>query len=89
MSGEIYSALPLFQLPCRSRLRKSPGRTEFQRGVIQEEQDGVWAVRSTGRQGSGVLSSMSEGNCFIVLSAQQGSVEPGDAVSVQPFSLFD
>ncbi len=89
MRGEHDPALPLFQLPCRSRLRKSPGRTEFQRGIMEQEADGGWAVRSTGRQGSGVLSSMSEGNCLIVLPEEQGTVEPGEVVSVQPFALFD
>jgi len=88
LSGESNLEVPLFDLPCRSRLRKNPGRTEFQRGVIEKEAGGSWAVYSTGRQGSGVLTSMSEGNCFIVLPEQRGSVEPGETVSVQPFSLF-
>lgn len=89
MRGERDLTLPLFELPCRSRLRKTPGRTEFQRGIMESEPDGGWAVRSSGRQGSGVLSSMSEGNCFIVLAEQRGTVEPGESVSVQPFALFD
>lgn len=88
LAGESDSAPALFELPCRSRLRKSPGRTEFQRGIIEKEADGSWAVHSTGRQGSGVLSSMSEGNCFIVLPEWRGTVEPGEIVPVQPFSLF-
>jgi len=55
---------------------------------MEQEADGGWAVRSTGRQGSGVLSSMSEGNCFIVLPEEQGTVEPDETVSIQPFALF-
>lgn len=89
MRSEIDLTLPLFETTCRSKLRKSPGRTEFQRGVMHREPDGTWAVRSSGRQGSGVLSSMSDGNCFIVLPEERGSVEPGETVQVQPFALFD
>ncbi|MCP5448949.1 MAG: molybdopterin molybdotransferase MoeA [Chromatiaceae bacterium] len=89
LRGESDLTLPQFELPCRSRLRKSPGRTEFQRGIIEREPDNGWTVRSSGRQGSGVLSSMSEGNCFIVLPERRGTVEPGEIVSVQPFALFD
>jgi len=89
MRGASDLSLPQFELPCRSRLRKSPGRTEFQRGIMTQEPEGKWVVHSSGRQGSGVLSSMSEGNCFIVLPEERGSVEPGDNVSVQPFALFD
>ena len=88
MRGECDLTLPLFELPCRSRLRKTPGRTEFQRGIMEREADGEWVVRSSGRQGSGVLSSMSDGNCFILLPEKRGTVEPGDSVSVQPFALF-
>lgn len=89
MRGEKDQALPLFELPCRSRLRKSPGRTEFQRGIMAREANGEWAVHSSGRQGSGVLSSMSNGNCFIVLPEERESVQPGEIVPVQPFALFD
>ena len=66
-------------------MRKVPGRTEYQRGVVFRE-DGEWKVRTTGQQGSGVLRSMSEANCFIVLEHERGAVEAGEPVSVQ---LFD
>jgi len=71
---------------CESRLRKKPGRLEFQRGVLTRQQAGGYAVRSTGHQGAGVLRSMSEANCFIVLPLEQGDVEPGSEVDVQPFA---
>ncbi len=48
--------------------------------------NGEWKVRATGSQGSGILRSMSEANCFIVIEPERGKVEPGEAVSVQ---LFD
>lgn len=74
--------VPLLQVPCASAMRKRPGRTEFQRGILYCE-GGRWQVRVTGSQGSGVLRSMSEANCFIVLEHERGSVQPGELVSVQ------
>ncbi|MEJ2344561.1 MAG: molybdopterin molybdotransferase MoeA [Gammaproteobacteria bacterium] len=73
------------QLPCRSRLRKKPGRTEFLRGIIEPGADGGFEVRTTGPQGSGILRSMSEANCFIILPHDSGDLEPGALVEVQPF----
>ncbi|MCP3665145.1 MAG: bifunctional molybdopterin-guanine dinucleotide biosynthesis adaptor protein MobB/molybdopterin molybdotransferase MoeA [Gammaproteobacteria bacterium] len=73
---------------CQTTLRKNPGRTEFQRGLIKQNNRGELEVYSTGRQGSGVLSSMSRGNCFILLPEEQGNVAPGDQVQVQPFELL-
>jgi molybdopterin molybdotransferase len=71
---------------CETRLRKKPGRLEFQRGVLARLPSGDYTVRSTGHQGAGVLRSMGEANCFIVLSMEQGDVEPGTEVEVQPFA---
>jgi molybdopterin molybdotransferase len=71
---------------CETRLHKKPGRLEFQRGVLQRRADGTYTVRSSGHQGAGVLRSMSEANCFIILSLEQGEVEPGSDVEVQPFA---
>jgi molybdopterin molybdotransferase len=79
-------ALPLLQVPCTSAIKKSPGRTEFQRGRLAHDERGQWSVHPTGAQGSGVLRSMAEANCFIVLEHERGSVSPGDLVQVQ---LFD
>jgi molybdopterin molybdotransferase len=59
-----------------------PGRTEFQRGVLARDGD-CWTVRTTGEQGSGVLSSMSQASCFIVLPADAGDLAAGTAVDVQ------
>jgi molybdopterin molybdotransferase len=71
---------------CETRLRNKPGRVEFQRGVLAQRPDGGYVVRGTGHQGAGVLRSMSEANCFIVLSREQADVEPGQEVEVQPFA---
>ena len=77
--------LPVLQAPCATALRKKPDRTEFQRGILARGDDGKWTVRITGQQGSGVLRSMSEANCFIVLEHERGDVKAGDLVSVQLF----
>ncbi|MGI9265553.1 MAG: molybdopterin molybdotransferase MoeA [Gammaproteobacteria bacterium] len=86
LSG-VEQAAPsvLVDAVCRSTLRKKPGRMEVQRGVLELGDDGCYIVRSTGRQGSGVLSSMIEANCFIVLPLEQATTHPGDVVKVQPF----
>jgi molybdopterin molybdotransferase len=70
---------------CESELRKKPGRLEVQRGVLTRAADGSYTVRTTGMQGSGVLSSMGRANCFIILPLEQGRVAAGDRVMVQPF----
>jgi molybdopterin molybdotransferase len=78
-------SLPLLHVPCATALRKKPGRTEFQRGILERSRDGEWTVRITGSQGSGVLRSMSEANCFIVLEHERGRVGAGEPVQVQLF----
>jgi len=75
--------IPAFKVPCISSLKKAPGRTEFQRGVLERDSHGTWSVRVTGEQGSGILRSMSEANCFIILPTDQGNVTPGTVVEVQ------
>jgi molybdopterin molybdotransferase len=71
---------------CQSRLRKKRGRQEFQRGILTRSPDGGYIVHDVGHQGAGVLRSMAEANCFIVLGIEQETVEPGTPVEVQPFA---
>jgi len=66
-------------------LRKKPGRTEYQRGVVSRTAEGALQVRTTGNQGSGVLSSMVQANGLIVLHHHQGNVAVGDPVDVMMF----
>ena len=81
MMGRSDVELPLLRAKSQAPMRKKPGRTEFQRGIL-ERKSGEWSVRSTGAQGSGILRSMSEANCFIVLGHEQGAVTAGDYVDV-------
>ncbi len=69
---------------CATALKKAPGRTEFQRGILYRNSDGALSVRVTGEQGSGILRSMAEANCFILLPDSQGNVAAGSMVEVQP-----
>lgn len=86
LMGANVPPLPLMRVRSAQAIRKKPGRTEYQRGILGAGADGVPEVRITGQQGSGVLRSMSEANCFIVLGHEQGAVGAGDMVEVM---LFD
>lgn len=86
--GRKDTQLQDFEVVCQSDMRKLPGRTEIQRGILQQTETGL-TVQTTGRQGSGVLSSMSCGNCFIYLPHEAESIKAGDRVIVHPFSMFD
>lgn len=74
--------LPSLRVPCGVAIRKGRGRTEFQRGTLYQE-NGEWRVKATGAQGSGILRSMTDANCFIVLDAECSSVAVGELVDVQ------
>jgi molybdopterin molybdotransferase len=75
--------MPMFKARLAAAIRKIPGRTEFQRAVLSPDDAGGWQVRTTGDQGSGILSSMSRANCFVVLPADTGNVDAGAEVHVQ------
>jgi molybdopterin molybdotransferase len=86
LSGE--SAWKPLRLTARTtdRLKKRPGRTEFQRGILSQDESGALVVSTTGEQGSGILSSMSLANCFVILPIDSTGVQPGDTVMVEPFA---
>ena len=78
-----YAGPPLYMRAASSEpLRKKPGRTEYQRGIVTRLADGSLTVKTTGNQGSGVLSSMVQANALIVLHHAQGNVAVGDWVDV-------
>lgn len=76
---------PIFSAKCLEYIPKKWGRREFKRGILVSSDRG-WEVRTTGPQGSGILSSMVSGNCLIVLEEERGDVQPGEMVLVEPFS---
>jgi len=75
--------IPTLRAICTTAIKKAPGRTEFQRGILSRAEDGRWSVRTTGDQSSQVLSSMGQANCFIVLPDDQGNAAAGAEVEVQ------
>ena len=85
LMGWQAPALPLLKAKSTEALRKKPGRTEYQRGIVSTNSAGELQVSITGNQGSGVLSSMVQANGLIVLGHAQGNVAVGDAVDVMMF----
>ncbi len=75
----------IVKVPCKSMLKKQPGRTDFQRGILSCNDKGELVVDGAGMQGSHILSGMSRANCFIILPAESGNIEAGTLVDVQPF----
>lgn len=86
LMGAAVPPLPQMRAVAQTPIRKKPGRTEYQRGILSGDAGGLPQVRITGSQGSGILRSMSEANCIVVLSHDQGNVAAGDQVRV---ILFD
>lgn len=86
MAGATEAPPLTLQVPVTSPLRKRQGRAEYQRGILRQEQDGSHTVTRTGAQGSGILTSMSQANCFIVLPMERADVQEGETVEVIPFS---
>jgi len=85
MSGATAIALPMLRAATTTAIRKRPGRTEYQRGIVSRGADGRWQVALTGSQGSGILRSMSLANGLIVLPHDHGHVAAGEEVDVMPF----
>ena len=83
-SGEVKAPITL-KAKCTSKLYKRSGRTEFQRGIFQQTSNGGLTVKRTGKQGSGILTSMSLANCFILLNEDCAGIKEGETVEIQPF----
>ena len=86
LAGALPQPLPVLRARSVAAIRKRPGRTEFQRAVVEQGPDSEWQVRLTGSQGAGILRSMSQANALLVLRHEQGSVAAGELVEVW---LFD
>ncbi len=85
LSG-LEAVTPLrLRLRCLDTLKKRSGRAEFQRGKMEQVESGEWVVRSTGAQGSHLLHSMSEADCFIFLDTESAGIAADDTVEVEPF----
>ena len=76
---------PRFHAVAVEPMRKKAGRREFKRGILAYTGE-RWEVRTTGPQGSGILTSMTQANCFIVVEEERGDVQAGETVWVEPFT---
>jgi molybdopterin molybdotransferase len=85
LMGETVTAPLTIRVPCKETLKKRPGRTDFQRGILEYDAEGNLVVSATGMQASHILSGMSRANCFIVIPLEAGDIEAGTLVEVQPF----
>jgi molybdopterin molybdotransferase len=83
MGQREVKLLPTFMVECTAPIKKLSGRTEFQRGILFQDENGIWKVKPTGAQGSAILSSMSLANCFIILDVSVGNLDTGAMVPVQ------
>lgn len=89
LTGQQAPALPPRQkVRSATSLKKTPGRLDFQRGVLQRNAQGELEVKTTGHQGSHIFSSFQQANCFIVLERERGNVEAGEWVEVEPFNTL-
>jgi len=71
---------------CDTNLHKKSGRRDYQRGTAYADEQGNWRVKSTGTQGSAKLTSVAQGNCYIVLDENCSDIAAGEKVNIQ---LFD
>ena len=88
--NKMQGLKPIKPLFCQAKLltdiRKHPGRVEYQRGILSRNEAGELEVAITGGQGSGMLTSMSLANCFVILDQFQGDTPTGTQVTVEPFN---
>ena len=88
LSGQRDYTPLTFDVVCSCDLKKRPGRFECQRGILSFGPDGQLTVRTIGKQGSGILTSMSRANCLILLDEKCAGINAGDTVTVQPFGVY-
>jgi len=86
LAGRRDLDVPRFRAVAAERMRKKRGRREFKRGILSYTGD-RWEVRTTGPQGSGILTSMIQANCLVVIEEDAGDVSAGDRVWVEPFAF--
>lgn len=86
VSGAALKSASDIQAIADKSFKKKPGRLEFQRAIGFLDEAGQWHVKSTGAQGSGILSSMGKANGFVILPAESTGSDEGEQVT---FRLFD
>jgi len=87
LAGEVFEDAPVLSIATQTPLKKQPGRADYQRGKLITD-DGENKVTTTGNQSSGVLSSLAQANCYLVLEQERASVAAGEKVNVVLFDRF-
>ncbi|WP_020394929.1 gephyrin-like molybdotransferase Glp [Thiolinea disciformis] len=85
LRGEAVTALPEYTAICETPIKKEVGRKDYQRGICWLNEQQEWRVRTTGGQGSHILRSMSQANCFIPIPLELGNLAAGSKVNIIPF----
>lgn len=86
LQNEAPHEVELITAAADTDIRKQPGRKDFQRGIYRVLEDGSYAAKPNGPQGSGIMTSFQNANCYIVLEAAQGKVTKGEKIRILPFS---
>jgi molybdopterin molybdotransferase len=87
LAGEKFEPSPTLSVSTKTNLKKQPGRADYQRGQLSMQNDENQVV-ATSSQSSGVLSSIAQANCYIVLEQERGAVTAGEKVNVVLFDRF-
>jgi molybdopterin molybdotransferase len=85
LSGQSCLPKPHFVAKASCLIRKRPGRADYQRGIFYRDEQGELWVKPNGKQGSGIMSSIANANCYMVLDQDAGDVQVGESVNIQPF----
>lgn len=85
LSGQTYLPTPHFVAKAACLIKKRPGRADYQRGIFYRDEQGELLVKPNGKQGSGIMSSIANANCYMVLEQEAEDVQQGEAVNIQPF----
>lgn len=83
LAGETLKPTPLLQAKALMPFKKSPGRMDFQRGIVSTQADGSLGVVAAGAQSSAVYSAMAEANCLLHLEQDRGNVAEGEMVTLE------
>lgn len=85
LTGQTYLPTPYFVAKAACLIRKRPGRADYQRGLFYRDEQGELWVKPNGKQGSGIMSSIANANCYMVLEQDAGDVQVGESVKIQTF----
>ncbi|MEP1445153.1 MAG: molybdopterin molybdotransferase MoeA [Paraglaciecola sp.] len=85
LSGQNITSTPHFVAKAACLIRKRPGRADFQRGIFYRDENAQLWVKPNGKQGSGIMSSIANANCYMILDRESDDIQLGESVNIQPF----